>query len=199
MKNKIYRSRDNRILLGVCSSLSHILKIDVSIIRLIFIILSFLSYLTVLFYILAIIIIPEETDEQIYKKVISSKNKRAYRMLLILIMLVLLLFSFLNIPMFVFIPKIPLIYSLIFQSILVSIFLFIYFYYFDDHIFFRDQNDKLVSGIFSSLAKMAKVDVVIFRLFYLGFILLFFSSPIVLVFSYIIVSFLTTYPNDNLD
>ncbi len=56
---KLYRSKDDRKLFGVCGGLGQYFNLDATIVRLIFVILG-LMHVGVLFYILAALIIPEE-------------------------------------------------------------------------------------------------------------------------------------------
>ncbi|WP_178042414.1 PspC domain-containing protein [Frisingicoccus sp.] len=59
MMKKLYRSRDNRVLCGVCGGIGEYLDVDPTIIRLLCLLLGFTG--TGLFvYIVAAIIIPEE-------------------------------------------------------------------------------------------------------------------------------------------
>ena len=59
MMKKLYRSRDNRVLCGVCGGIGEYLDLDPTIIRLLCLLLGFTG--TGLFvYIVAAIIIPEE-------------------------------------------------------------------------------------------------------------------------------------------
>lgn len=65
---KLYRSQKNKILAGVCSGLGEYFEIDPVIIRLLWIVLTFLGGFGVVLYILAIFIIPLEPNEE-YTKV----------------------------------------------------------------------------------------------------------------------------------
>lgn len=60
MAKKLYRSRKNRYIAGVCSGVAEYLNIDPSIVRLILLILVAAGGSGVLAYIIAWIIIPEE-------------------------------------------------------------------------------------------------------------------------------------------
>lgn len=57
-QKKLYKSRTNRMLCGVCGGLAEYLNLDATIIRLLFAILI-LTGVSVLFYIAAAIIMPE--------------------------------------------------------------------------------------------------------------------------------------------
>lgn len=56
---KLYRAKEGKWLLGVCAGLSQYLNVDVNIIRIIAITLGF-SGLSVIAYIAALILVPEE-------------------------------------------------------------------------------------------------------------------------------------------
>jgi phage shock protein C len=60
---KLYRSSKQRMVAGVLGGLAEYFNIDATILRLIFIVLLFLSFFTLLLiYLAAAIIIPEERD-----------------------------------------------------------------------------------------------------------------------------------------
>ena len=57
---KLYRSRENRMLAGVCGGIAEYLEMDPTVIRLIWVILCAFAGSGVLVYIIAAIIVPEE-------------------------------------------------------------------------------------------------------------------------------------------
>lgn len=57
---KLYRSRDNRILFGVCGGMAKYLNIDATIIRILFILLIFAEGVGFVFYLILIALIPLE-------------------------------------------------------------------------------------------------------------------------------------------
>lgn len=62
---KLYRSSDNRYIAGVLGGLADYLNIDATVLRLIFVILLFMSFFTVsIFYFVAAMLIP--SDMEIY-------------------------------------------------------------------------------------------------------------------------------------
>ncbi|MFO7815950.1 MAG: PspC domain-containing protein [Halanaerobiales bacterium] len=85
MAKKIYRSRDNRVLGGVCGGIGEYFEIDPVIVRLIFLIMFFVGGVGFLGYIIAWIIIPErpldydenevEIDEEAAKKLKEKRMK----------------------------------------------------------------------------------------------------------------------------
>lgn len=57
---RLYRSKKNRVLAGVCSGIGEYLEVDPTVVRLIWVILTLVSFgVGILAYILAWIIIPE--------------------------------------------------------------------------------------------------------------------------------------------
>ncbi len=83
MEKKLYRSRENRVVGGICGGIGEYLEIDPVIVRLIFLISFFVAGVGFLGYIIAWIIIPErpldheeiefEIDEEVIKE---QKEKR---------------------------------------------------------------------------------------------------------------------------
>jgi phage shock protein C len=58
--NKLYRSKRNRIIAGVCGGIGEYLKVDPTLIRLLWLLISIMGGSGVVAYIVAWIIIPEE-------------------------------------------------------------------------------------------------------------------------------------------
>ncbi len=63
MDRRIYRSRKNRMIAGVCGGIAEYLNIDPAIVRLIMALLVLANGLGLILYILAVIIIPEKPEE----------------------------------------------------------------------------------------------------------------------------------------
>ena len=61
--NRLYRSRTNRMLSGICGGLGEFIGVDPTIIRLATVVLAFIFPGTFLAYILMIFIIPEEPTQ----------------------------------------------------------------------------------------------------------------------------------------
>jgi phage shock protein C len=57
---KLYRSRNNRVIAGVCAGLGDYLNIDPTIVRLLFAVGALLGGSAILLYIVLMIVIPEE-------------------------------------------------------------------------------------------------------------------------------------------
>lgn len=58
--NKLYRSKSNRILAGVCGGIGEYFKVDPTIVRLLWLLISITGGAGVIAYIIAWIIIPKE-------------------------------------------------------------------------------------------------------------------------------------------
>lgn len=60
MTKRLYRSRDNRVLCGICGGIGDYLGIDPVIVRIILVVLCLIGFSGVLAYIIAIFLIPEQ-------------------------------------------------------------------------------------------------------------------------------------------
>lgn len=58
--NKLYRSRDKRMIAGVCGGLGEYIGVDPTIVRLLFALGLFLGTLTFWVYIVMMLVVPEE-------------------------------------------------------------------------------------------------------------------------------------------
>ncbi|MBQ2867592.1 MAG: PspC domain-containing protein [Firmicutes bacterium] len=67
MTRKLYRSSEDRAILGICGGIGEYLDIDPIIIRLIVVILTLLGFSGLLFYIVAIFVIPESPEYRAMK------------------------------------------------------------------------------------------------------------------------------------
>jgi len=59
---KLYRSRSNRMLAGVCGGIAEYFAMDPTMVRIALVLLSLLGLSGVIFYILAVLIIPIEPE-----------------------------------------------------------------------------------------------------------------------------------------
>lgn len=57
---KLYKSRKNRMVCGVCAGIADYLNVDVTVVRLLVVVLSCLGFTGVVAYIIAAIIMPED-------------------------------------------------------------------------------------------------------------------------------------------
>lgn len=60
MSRKLYKSRENRLVCGVCGGIAEYFNIDPTIVRLIFVFFGLWAGSGLLFYIIAAIVIPNE-------------------------------------------------------------------------------------------------------------------------------------------
>ncbi|NUQ37888.1 MAG: PspC domain-containing protein [Caldilineales bacterium] len=63
MKNRLYRSRHDRMVAGVCGGLADFLGLDPTLIRLVFVILALANGVGFAIYLLMLIVVPENPDE----------------------------------------------------------------------------------------------------------------------------------------
>jgi len=61
-QKRLYKSRINRVLCGVCGGIGEYFNIDPTIIRLLFVVLTLGAFSGVLLYIIAAIIMPEKPE-----------------------------------------------------------------------------------------------------------------------------------------
>ena len=60
MRKKLYKSRENRMICGVCAGIADYFQIDPTIVRLIFVLLGLWAFSGLLFYLIAAVVIPYE-------------------------------------------------------------------------------------------------------------------------------------------
>lgn len=75
-KKKLYRSKSDRIIAGVCGGLGRYLEIDPIFFRLAFVLLTFFGGLGILIYLIMFLIVPEEGE---LAEPISSEDYRSRR------------------------------------------------------------------------------------------------------------------------
>ncbi|MBK5252844.1 MAG: PspC domain-containing protein [Peptostreptococcaceae bacterium] len=68
MEKRLYRSRKDKVISGVCGGIAEYFEIDSTIIRLVWVILIFLAGTGIVAYIIAAIIIPEEPEYASYSE-----------------------------------------------------------------------------------------------------------------------------------
>lgn len=74
-RKRLYRSRRDRLLAGVCGGIAEYFEIDPILVRLLFVLLFFTAEAGVIAYVIAWIIIPEKPVEKEDAEVISSENQ----------------------------------------------------------------------------------------------------------------------------
>ena len=65
MQKKLYRSKSNRMLLGICGGMAEYFNIDPTVVRVIWAIASLFGFSGIFAYIICAFIIPEKPDDQI--------------------------------------------------------------------------------------------------------------------------------------
>jgi phage shock protein C len=75
MERKLYRSDDNKILLGICGGIGEYFNIDPVIVRIILVILIFLGFSGIIAYIVAAFIIPKKPTANYYPSSYYSKQE----------------------------------------------------------------------------------------------------------------------------
>jgi phage shock protein C len=74
MEKKLYRSDDNKILLGICGGIGEYFNIDPVIARLILVVLIFLGFSGIFAYIVAAFIIPKKPSTNNYPSMSYSRT-----------------------------------------------------------------------------------------------------------------------------
>ena len=65
MQKKLYRSKSNRMLLGVCSGVAEYFNIDPTVVRVIWAVASIFAFAGVIAYTVCAFVIPEKPDGEI--------------------------------------------------------------------------------------------------------------------------------------
>ncbi len=73
----LYRSRTNRVISGVCGGMAEYLGIDVTLVRILFVLLAFVNGIGILLYLLALLVIPLNPNRETAAGTSSSGSKDA--------------------------------------------------------------------------------------------------------------------------
>ncbi len=73
----LYRSRTNRVISGVCGGMAEYLGIDVTLVRILFVLLAFVNGIGILLYLLVLLIIPANPNKEAATHVSSTGSKDA--------------------------------------------------------------------------------------------------------------------------
>ena len=65
MQKKLYRSKSNRMLLGVCSGVAEYFNVDPTVVRVIWAVTSIFAFAGVIAYAVCAFVIPEKPDSEI--------------------------------------------------------------------------------------------------------------------------------------
>jgi phage shock protein C len=63
MEKKLYRSRTNKMIFGVCGGIAEYFNVDPTIVRLLWVVLTFAKFLGLIAYIVCAIVVPERPIE----------------------------------------------------------------------------------------------------------------------------------------
>ena len=63
MEKKLYRSRQNRMLGGVCGGIGEYLNVDPTVVRLLWVLFTFVGASGLLAYLICLVIIPENPEQ----------------------------------------------------------------------------------------------------------------------------------------
>lgn len=74
LKNRLYRSRTDRVFFGVCGGIAAYLNIDPTIVRLLFIIFLFMAGSSIIVYIVMAIVVPLESLEAGQRRTMENPN-----------------------------------------------------------------------------------------------------------------------------
>lgn len=77
MDKKLYRSRSQEILGGVCGGIAEYFDVDVTIVRLAWVFATFMGGISILLYIIAWIIVPENPYQKKSKKAVDFENTQS--------------------------------------------------------------------------------------------------------------------------
>ena len=89
---RLYRSKSNRFIAGICGGFGDYFNIDADIIRVIFILLTFIGGVGLILYLVGLVILPENPSEDKSRK--KEKLDQSLFWALILIVVGVLLISF---------------------------------------------------------------------------------------------------------
>ena len=178
--NKVYRSKSNKIIGGVCGGIAEYFNIDALIVRLFWVFFTLVGGAGIIAYIAALIIMPENPDQEEIKKVKTNgvDGAKLWGSILIIFGIILLIrqtgffyhFYFWDIP-----------WKVLIGSLLVGLGAYIIFrkgksktsseetnYEQADDIdakqFYRIQNNKMIAGVCTGLAHYFDIDVTLIRL-----------------------------------
>ena len=172
MTYTLKRYEEGKIISGVCAGFGHYFMVDTSVIRLAFIVLSLINFLTPVFYITCVMIMgsDQETD---HSKISTDTDKFLYTVISISIICIIVIFEILNIPFFVLSLNIPFLMTISLQ-LLCLLSMIIYLIVKHRFSFFkRNMQNKMFLGIFSGISEQTSVDVTILRLGFVALNLIF--------------------------
>ena len=210
---RLFRSRHDRIISGVCSGLAEYFSIDVILVRILWIIVTFFGGIGLFIYIAAVIIIPENreyTDEPQVRKLKSGNDKTLFWGSLLIIAGIALILRQLGFFHYLQLWNFP--WQMIWAFILILLGVFLLYNKNNNSDqsaaqaadsqsktkteqeansgsapIYRSRNDKMMAGVCGGLAEYFKIDSGIVRLVY---VLLSFASVGIGVLVYIVLMFI---------
>ncbi|GAB4176899.1 MAG: hypothetical protein Kow00108_12320 [Calditrichia bacterium] len=203
---KLYRSKNDRVLAGVCGGLADYFEIDANLIRFLFIVFIFFSGIGLLLYIASIFIIPEEeTDAPVDEPVVGNAENKIAKTIksvkfwgyVFVFAGLLLLLEVAGIFDYWIFTKLN--FSMVLGLIFLAIGLYLLYFRKDNEDiqqeledvkkkFHKNKHDKIIAGVCSGLAETYKVDVSIMRILWV--ILAIVSSGIFILIYLVLAIFL---------
>ncbi len=175
---KLYRSKADRYLFGVCGGLGEYFQMDANIFRLLFLVFTFIGGIGLILYVIAIIIVPENPD-QVEQPRKTTEDKTLFWALLFIVLGFLLLFRELGLFRYLNIWAIP--WSTIWAIFLIAIGLLLIFSSSkaknvegeekqtasalpDINKIRRSRKNRMIAGVCGGIAEYLNIDPAIVRL-----------------------------------
>jgi len=179
-RKRLYRSRVDRYISGVCGGLAEYFNIDSNLIRIIFVILAFFGGIGIILYIAALIIVPDNPHQETVTK--RSKDSTFFWAILFIVIGLILLFRELGVFYYFNLWDIP--WSVIWAVFLIGMGLVLIFSQSrrtsavssDEEAeaeipeeetglkIYRSRDDRMLAGVCGGLAKYFHIDSSIVRL-----------------------------------
>jgi len=216
---RLYRSRVNRMIVGVCGGLAEYSNIDATLVRILFVILGLMGGSGIIIYIIGVIIIPENPNQPVTVKKKKERDHSIFWGSLLIVLGAFLLLNQMN-----FIPPIhvwALPWNMVWAILLIALGAFLVLKNSEQKAqtpvkkeesesgeepkdaefsaptgktLFRSKKDRMIAGVCGGLAEYFNMDPTIVRLLY---ILLTMFSKGLGVLAYIILIFAVPEEKDN--
>jgi phage shock protein C len=167
-EKKLYRSKTNRMLAGVCGGISEYLDLDAKLVRLIMLAAAFIGGIGLILYIAAVLLVPNNPEqEQVKAHEFSFDNKS-----------IILGFVLVAVGFFLIFKGFPLIkiwyffWQYAWGLFLILGGIFILFYKKENDTFFnlnlyRSSANKMLGGVCSGMAERFQIDISIVRILWI--------------------------------
>jgi len=189
MDREYQHSEDHVIISGVCTSLSKLFNTDVSVIRLIFLIFGFITFLTPIYYIIATLILKPSHSLELKKR--NTNRSFFYTVSSFTVVLIFSILMYFDFPLFVHYLDIPFGISIFIQLFVICLFLSIVSYKYNLLNLKKNNEEKLISGVLFGISTEMKTSPQLIRLAFTFLILMFHVSSIVLLLFYGILALIT--------